>query len=60
MVKAYALSVRIDDDVKAGLDRAAAVDRRTVASLVNKILADWVAENAPPVAVARRKKGVAK
>jgi len=47
MVKTHTLSVRIDDDVKDGMERAAEVERRTIGSLVNKILADWIAANAP-------------
>ena len=33
--------------MKAALEKAAAADRRTLASLVEKILADWLAGNAP-------------
>lgn len=42
MVKRAALSFRVSDDVKAGLDRAAADDDRSVSSLVERILKAWL------------------
>jgi hypothetical protein len=36
------LSLRIDPKVKEALDKAAAEDRRSVASLVEKIAAEWL------------------
>lgn len=38
------LSLRIDPKVKEGLEKASAEDRRSVASLVEKIAADWLKE----------------
>lgn len=40
MVKKAALSVRIHESTKAAVEKAAAMDRRSVASLVDLILAD--------------------
>jgi hypothetical protein len=40
-----ALSIRVSDDVKAAIEKAAAKDRRSIASLVEKILADWLQQN---------------
>ncbi len=44
MAKTAALSVRVDPDVKAAAEKAASDDRRTVASLVEKVLAEWLRE----------------
>jgi hypothetical protein len=62
MVKVDALSFRVDAEVKAGLERAAAVDDRSVSSLAVRILRAWRTEHghmrgAPPASkVAARKK----
>ena len=45
MAQTTPFSVRIDVDVKEALDRAAAADRRSTASMVNKMLADWLAHH---------------
>lgn len=37
-----ALNVRIEVAVRAALDRAAAKDARTVSSLVQKVLTEWL------------------
>ncbi|NBC32486.1 MAG: ribbon-helix-helix protein, CopG family [Alphaproteobacteria bacterium] len=37
-----ALSIRIDPELKKELERLAEADRRSVASLVEKVLADFV------------------
>lgn len=42
MAKNSAISVRVPDKVKEAAERAAAEDSRSVASLVEKILADWL------------------
>src|SRR5258708_33099431 len=42
MAKKAALSVRISASTKQGLEKAAAKDRRSVASLVDKIMADYL------------------
>lgn len=44
MMKRAALSFRVSDDVKAGLDRAAADDDRSVSSLVERILKVWLTD----------------
>jgi predicted transcriptional regulator len=36
--------MRFDPELKAALDKAAKADRRTVSSLVMKILEDWLKE----------------
>lgn len=45
LAKEAGLSIRIDAAVKAAIDKAAAEDRRSTASLVEKILADWAKAN---------------
>ncbi|WP_198024716.1 hypothetical protein [Bradyrhizobium sp. Cp5.3] len=40
MVKTSAISVRVSDEVKAAAEKAAADDCRSVASYVEKLLAD--------------------
>jgi hypothetical protein len=45
MVKEAAISVRLDTRIKAAIDKAAADDHRSTASLVEKILADWAKAN---------------
>jgi hypothetical protein len=43
MVKRAALAFRIDEDLKAELEKAAKADSRSVSSLVDKILREWLA-----------------
>lgn len=45
MAKTSAISVRVPDDVKAAAEKAAAADSRSVASLVEKILTDFLKKN---------------
>ena len=45
MSKTSAISVRVTADVKAAAEKAAAADSRSVASLVEKILAEWLRAN---------------
>jgi hypothetical protein len=45
MAKTSAISVRVSDTVKAAAEKAAAADSRSVASLVEKILADFLKKN---------------
>jgi uncharacterized protein (DUF1778 family) len=45
MAKTAPLGVRVSPEVKQGLDRAAAADRRSVSSLVEKILAAWLEQH---------------
>lgn len=42
MIKHYTLGVRIPDDLKAALDKAARDDVRSISSLVEKILTEWL------------------
>jgi len=42
MSKSSAISVRVTDEVKAAAEQAARDDSRSVASLVEKLLADWL------------------
>jgi hypothetical protein len=44
MAKTSAISVRVTDQVKAAADKAAADDSRSTASLVEKVLTDWLRE----------------
>ncbi len=42
MAKTAVLSFRIEDDLKAGLELAAAADGRSVSSFVERILRSWL------------------
>lgn len=42
MAKTAALSFRVADDLKAGLEQAATADGRSVSSLVERILRAWL------------------
>jgi hypothetical protein len=42
MAKQSAISVRLPEHLKAAVDQAAAADHRSTASLVEKILSDWL------------------
>ncbi|WP_177215017.1 hypothetical protein [Tranquillimonas alkanivorans] len=44
MAKTSAISVRVTDEVKAAAEKAAKEDARSVASLVEKVLSDWLRE----------------
>jgi len=43
--KTATLNLRIDPELKAAADRAADVERRSLTSLVEKLLSDWLREN---------------
>ena len=43
MNKTEAISVRVAPEIKAAVQKAASDDRRTVASFVEKVLADYLA-----------------
>lgn len=45
MVKTAAISVRVQDDVKAAAEKAAAADSRSVASLVEKVLTQYLRQS---------------
>ena len=42
MAKTSAISVRVPDDVKAAAEKAATADSRSVASLVEKLLTEYL------------------
>lgn len=44
MTKTPSLGVRVQPETKAALERAAAEDDRTVSSLVERILKEWLRE----------------
>ena len=60
MAKGAPLGFRVADDVKAGLQRAAAADDRSVSSLVERVLRAWLTEHghmqAPPAPKAAARK----
>jgi len=43
--KTPSLGVRVQPDTKAALDKAAKDDLRSVSSLIEKILVEWLREN---------------
>lgn len=45
MAKTHSLGVRLQPDVKAALERAAKQDVRSVSSLVEKIVVEWLRAN---------------
>ena len=45
MVKTPSLGVRLQPETKAALDRAAADDDRSVSSMVERILREWLRAN---------------
>jgi hypothetical protein len=49
------VTVRVDPEVRALIERAAEEDRRTVSGLVRIVLADWVKSRTPPIAEGARR-----
>lgn len=45
MAKTHALSFRVEPEIKEGLERAAQDDTRSLSSMIEKILADWLREH---------------
>lgn len=45
MVKTNPLGFRVEPEVKEALERAAKADRRSVSSMVEKILVEWLQAN---------------
>ncbi len=45
MAKTAAIGIRVEPAIKEAVERAAAADRRTVASLMEKVLVDWLEAN---------------
>jgi hypothetical protein len=41
-MKTAAINVRVSPEIKAAIEKAAAADTRSVASLVEKVLTDWL------------------
>lgn len=44
MAKTHPLGFRVDPEVKAALERAAKDDHRSLSSLIDKILVEWLRE----------------
>lgn len=40
--KTHPVSVRLDPEIKAAIERAAEEDSRSVSAMIQKILADWI------------------
>lgn len=45
MAKTDQLGVRLPPDIKAAIAQAAANERRTMSSLIEKVMADWLVAN---------------
>lgn len=45
MVRTAAIGIRVEPDIKAALEKAAMADRRTVASMAEKILVEYLEAN---------------
>jgi len=45
MARSAAIGIRVEPEIKAAAERAAAKDRRTLAALVEKVLVEWLEEN---------------
>ena len=45
MARTAAIGIRVEPNVKAAAEKAAAADRRTLASLMEKILVEWLEKN---------------
>ena len=45
MPKTPSVGVRLDPEMKAALEKAAAADARSLSSLIAKIVSEWVREN---------------
>jgi predicted HicB family RNase H-like nuclease len=55
MGKLPSLGVRIAPDIKAALERAAEEDKRSLSSLVQKILTEWVDARDASIKPSKRK-----
>ena len=42
MVRTASIGIRVEPDLKEAAERAAKDDRRTVASLIEKVLTEWL------------------
>jgi hypothetical protein len=45
MAKLNPLGVRLEPDTKAALEKAAADDRRSISSMIDRILIEWLRAN---------------
>ncbi len=45
MARSAAIGIRVEPEIKAAAERVAAKDRRTLASLVEKVLVEWLEAN---------------
>lgn len=48
MARTASLGIRVEPELKERLEQAAKADRRTVASLIEKIAEEWLAANGYP------------
>lgn len=55
LLLSHNFSVRLSVGVRDELVKAAAEDSRSVNSLINKILADWVSRRRPPKQIERKR-----
>lgn len=45
MARTAAIGLRVEPEIKEATEKAAAQDRRTVASLIEKVLVEWLKAN---------------
>lgn len=45
MTRIASISIRVEPDLKEAAERAAKADHRTVASLIEKVLTEWLRQN---------------
>ena len=45
MARTAAIGIRVEPEVKEAAEKAAAADRRTLASLLEKVLVEWLEAN---------------
>ena len=45
MARTASIGIRVEPDLKDAAERAAKDDRRTVASLIEKVLTEWLEQN---------------
>ena len=45
MTRTAAIGIRVEPEIKAAVEKAAAADRRTVASFIEKILVEYLEEH---------------
>ena len=45
MVRNAAIGIRVEPEIKEAIERAASADRRTVASMIEKVMVEWLTAN---------------